>query len=133
MRHVLGVGKPSPLKTWPRCPPQAVQVISVRSMPQDLSVWRLTAPGMAAERDISRLCHHRLETTRSHTIVERRPTTAALELGLALVQRSVASSARVHALLIVLVELASAGSLCAFLAEDAELDQQPRADSSQRT
>nr|GMC51117.1 hypothetical protein Iba_chr01cCG3220 [Ipomoea batatas]GMD83532.1 hypothetical protein Iba_chr14aCG6000 [Ipomoea batatas]GMD93451.1 hypothetical protein Iba_chr14fCG7570 [Ipomoea batatas] len=28
-RSSVGVLNPSPLKTWPRCPPQAVQVISV--------------------------------------------------------------------------------------------------------
>lgn len=28
-RSSVGVWNPSPLKTWPKCPPQAAQVISV--------------------------------------------------------------------------------------------------------
>lgn len=42
----VGVLKPSPLNTCPRCPPQAVQVISTR-LPSG-SGWRDTAPGMAS-------------------------------------------------------------------------------------
>ena len=49
--HLLGVGKFSPLNTWPRWPPQAAQVISVRVLPRDLSSCRLTAPGIAKPRD----------------------------------------------------------------------------------
>ena len=45
--HLLGVGNFSPLNTWPRWPPQAAQVISVRVVNIDLSSCRLTAPGMA--------------------------------------------------------------------------------------
>lgn len=41
----VGVGYPSPLNTCPRCPPQLLHTISVRSIPNELSVYRLTAPG----------------------------------------------------------------------------------------
>ena len=51
--HVLGVENPSPLNTWPRWPPQAVQVISMRVMNMDLSSCRLTAPGIAISRSVS--------------------------------------------------------------------------------
>lgn len=44
---VLGVGNPSPLNTWPKCPPHAVQVISIRRIPRLLSSCRFTAPGIA--------------------------------------------------------------------------------------
>ena len=44
-RSSVGVGYPSPLKTWPRWPPHLLQVISVRDMPSVESVWRVTAPG----------------------------------------------------------------------------------------
>ncbi|KAJ0917450.1 hypothetical protein HanRHA438_Chr05g0206091 [Helianthus annuus] len=39
----VGVLKPSPLNTWPKCPPQAVQVISVL-LPSG-SALRVIAPG----------------------------------------------------------------------------------------
>lgn len=42
----VGVGYPSPLNTCPKCPPQLAQTISVRSMPNEVSRCRLTAPGM---------------------------------------------------------------------------------------
>ena len=44
---VLGVGNPSPLNIWPKCPPHAVQVISMRCIPRVVSSCRLTAPGIA--------------------------------------------------------------------------------------
>lgn len=47
LAYLLGVSNPSPLKTCPRCPPQAVQTISVRSLPKDRSSCRETAPGKA--------------------------------------------------------------------------------------
>jgi len=43
----LGVGNPSPWKTCPRWPPQAVHVISMRRIPKLLSSCLLTAPGIA--------------------------------------------------------------------------------------
>ena len=45
--NLLGVSNPSPLKTWPRWPPQAAHVISVRVMNILLSSCRLIAPGIA--------------------------------------------------------------------------------------
>ncbi len=44
---LLGVLNPSPLKTCPKCPPHAVHVISVLVVLNELSTWRLTAPGTA--------------------------------------------------------------------------------------
>lgn len=46
----VGVSKPSPLNTCPRCPPQAVQVISVLSIPMDVSSCLVTAPGIASKK-----------------------------------------------------------------------------------
>lgn len=37
-------------KRWPRCPPQAVQTISVRCMPKEESVCWVTAPGCEVAR-----------------------------------------------------------------------------------
>lgn len=48
-RSSVGVGYPSPLNTWPRCPPHLLHVISVRDMPSVESVWRVTAPGMESK------------------------------------------------------------------------------------
>lgn len=52
----LGVSNPSPLKTCPRCPPQAAQVISVRVMNSDLSSCLFTAPGIAIEQQQQSKC-----------------------------------------------------------------------------
>jgi hypothetical protein len=48
-RSSVGVGYPSPLKTCPKCPPHFVQVISVLSMPNELSTCRTTAPGIESK------------------------------------------------------------------------------------
>jgi len=48
-RSSVGVLNPSPLKTWPRCPPHAVQVISILVIPMALSSCLETAPGMASK------------------------------------------------------------------------------------
>lgn len=75
--YLLGVSNPSPLKTCPRCPPQAVQTISVRSLPNDRSSCRETAPGRA---------NCILESARDSpenmfTVKKCRPATAALQQG----------------------------------------------------
>lgn len=45
----VGVSYPSPLNTCPKCPPQFVQTISVLSIPNVRSVWRVTEPSMASK------------------------------------------------------------------------------------
>ena len=40
--------RPSPVNTWPRCPPQLAQRISVRR--PSASGWRLTAPGISSSK-----------------------------------------------------------------------------------
>lgn len=45
----VGVGYPSPLKTWPKCPPQLLQTISMRSIPNELSTFLFTAPGIESK------------------------------------------------------------------------------------
>jgi hypothetical protein len=45
----VGVAYPSPLKTCPKWPPQFEQTISVLDIPKDLSVCRVTAPGMLSK------------------------------------------------------------------------------------
>lgn len=45
----VGVGYPSPLNTCPKCPPQLLHTISVLSIPNELSVYRFTAPGMESK------------------------------------------------------------------------------------
>lgn len=45
----VGVGYPSPLNTCPKCPPQLLHTISVRSIPNDRSVCLVTAPGMESK------------------------------------------------------------------------------------
>ena len=56
-KDVLGVEKPSPLNTWPKCPPHAAQVISIRLIPRVLSSCRFTAPGIADKSDDIRDCY----------------------------------------------------------------------------
>jgi len=46
---LLGVEYPSPLKTWPKWPPQAVQVISILVIPKVRSSCLVTAPGNASK------------------------------------------------------------------------------------
>jgi len=48
-RSSVGVGYPSPLKTWPKWPPQFEHTISVLSMPNVRSVCRVTAPGILSK------------------------------------------------------------------------------------
>lgn len=97
-----------------------MQVISVRSIPNELSVWRDTAPGMAAVDAVNA----RLSQSRCAgglTVEERGPAAPALELGRALVQGSAAPDAGIDTLLVVLVVLARVSGVRALLAQDAEL------------
>lgn len=76
---LLGVGNPSPLNTCPKCPPQAVQTISVRVIPKEVSSCLLTAPGMAGGYrhggvgSVNGVCKG------LRTVKESRPSTSALD------------------------------------------------------
>lgn len=49
-RSSVGVAYPSPLNTCPKWPPQLLHTISVRSIPNVLSVCLVTAPGIASKK-----------------------------------------------------------------------------------
>jgi hypothetical protein len=116
--HILGVLNPSPLNTWPRWPPQAVQVISMRVTNIDLSSWRLTAPGIATS-----LSEYGVERRKDApvTVEESRPATAARELGGALVERGSTPSAGINPLFLVVFVFSSARAFRALLAQNLEL------------
>ena len=117
---LLGLGKPSPLNTCPKCPPQAAQVISVLVMNIDLSSCLLTAPGIAiSEPSVS--IQARFMNERRHTIEECWPATSAIEFSLADIEWGVACCASVYSLFVVLVKLARAGSFGTLLSKHSEL------------
>ncbi len=98
-----------------------MQVISVRTLPRDLSSFRLTAPGIAIQ---GRGDEHGIKTKERYnkrTIEECGPPTAAVKLGGARVKWSTTASARVDTLFAVLVVLPGVREFCTFLTEDAEL------------
>lgn len=49
-RMFLGVIR-SPSNTWPRWPSQLAQTISTRFIPNEISVWRRTAPGISSSKE----------------------------------------------------------------------------------
>jgi len=147
--HSLGVSNPSPLKTCPRWPPHAVQVISVRVIPYDSSSCLVTAPGIAVR--YASLNDRKQARMKERTIEERRPSTSTLhwserfrnqlidievrefkmdgyiKLGGTLIQRCPTSSAWIDTVLLMFVVLPTPCRFCTLLAEDPEL-QSPGCD-----
>ena len=147
MMDVLGVEKPSPLNTWPKCPPHAAQVISMRVIPRVLSSCRFTAPGIAEEEKKSGITfawkiYRSLWTRQRLTIEKGRPSTSTLktsfwplacnvdhkpqikhyiEFGSTFVQSRSASGTIVYTWIWVFVVLASSSALSSFLTENPEL------------
>ena len=97
----VGVLNPSPLKTWPRWPPQLLQTISVRTMPPDLSSKSANGAG--------------------DRLVKSWPSTTTIKLCIWLVKRGIAGSTIIDTSAWKVVVLAAAGALGALLAKNSVL------------
>jgi|SRR5882762_3104413 len=111
--RVLGVSNPSPLKTCPRWPPHAAQVISVLVVKKLLSSYLLIAPGIAilciSTYDLN------LDKYNSLTIIESGPPAPRFELCGTLIQRSPTSRTGIHTISIKLIVLARTRPLCSLI------------------
>lgn len=102
-RSSVGVRKPSPLKTWPRCPPQAAHVISILR-PSGSACTR--CPYMRYAGYHSKIAQEEPRRKRTYSsvygpresLVEGRPTAVGVEFGCRLVEGSSTSCTFVHAL-----------------------------------
>lgn len=120
-RSSVGVLNPSPLKTWPKCPPQAAQVISVL-LPSG-SGWKIRFVNchtnfLKAKAKINIYVPRRMnkQVTYTHRAIyssrqvlkEGRPTAAGVEFGRRLVKWRVTTSTIVNPFFIKLVIFPSA-------------------------